>query len=82
MLTNLPTYCRNAAATSYTSIIDDLTYTKYYSQKGRPPYSSKALRFALILRYTSLVSNDALVSNDGKINFLQKMSNWTQKSMA
>ena len=64
MLANLPTYCRNAAATCDTSIIDYLTYTKYYSQKGRPPYSSKALRFCfnLALYFPFCISIPARIS--------------------
>ena len=54
MLTNLPNYCRNFNPDDYAiNVIKDLIKLTHYSPKGIPKYSSSALRFALLLRYTS-----------------------------
>ena len=52
MLTNLPVYCKDVEATCETNIISELLNLQYCNPKGRPPYSTTVLRFALILRYT------------------------------
>ena len=63
MLTNLPNYCRNFTPEDYEiNVIKELIKLTHYSPKRRPKYSSSALRFALLLRYTS---------NSG-YNFLKK----------
>ena len=36
-----------------TNIISELLKLQYYNPKGRPPYSTTVLRFALMMRYTS-----------------------------
>ena len=53
MLTNLPVYRRNAEGSCETNVIKELLQVQYYNPKGRPPYSTSVLRFALIMRYTS-----------------------------
>ena len=54
MLTNLPNYCRSFKSKDFEiDVIRELIRLAYYSPKGRPKYSSNAIRFALILRYTS-----------------------------
>ena len=53
MLSNLPVHCRNVEGTCETNVIKELLQLQYYNPKGRPPYSTSVLRFALIMRYTS-----------------------------
>ena len=35
-------------------ILEELQKRRYYKPKGRPPYSAAIIRYALLLRYTSL----------------------------
>ena len=53
LLTNLPSYCRNATCSYDVDVIKKLLSVFFYSPKGRPKYSSEVLKFALMLRYTS-----------------------------
>ena len=53
LLTNLPSYCRNATCSYDVGVIKKLVNVSYYSPKGRPKYSSDVLKFALMLRYIS-----------------------------
>ena len=53
LLTNLPSYCRNATCSYDVGVIKKLVNVSYYSPKGGPKYSSDVLKFALMLRYTS-----------------------------
>ena len=53
MLTNLPVYCKHAEGTCETNVIKELLKLQYNNPKGRPPYSTTVLRFALMMRYTS-----------------------------
>jgi hypothetical protein len=43
----------NVAEEKSTAILDEMKSMCYYKNKGRKPYSSKMLRFALMQRYTS-----------------------------
>ena len=56
MLTNLPHFCKNYSASHNNcdiGVIKELLESTYYHPKGKPKYSSNALRFALLMRYTS-----------------------------
>ena len=53
LLTNLPSFCRNATCPCDIDVIKKLLRVSFYSPKGRPKFSSDVLRFSLILRYTS-----------------------------
>ena len=53
MLVNLPNYCKNQSPSTETGVIKELLDISYYSPKGRPLYSTKTLRFALMMRHTS-----------------------------
>ena len=57
MLDNLPPYIRNVASSDGNnehSILEELERRKHFPPKGRPPYSVAMIRYALLLRYTSL----------------------------
>ena len=54
MLQNIPGYLLNTSAESSTSIMDDLPQRQYYKHKGLPPFSAELMRYALLLRYTSV----------------------------
>ena len=54
MLRNLPVYCRNSDSIYETKVIlGELIQLQFYNPKGRTPYSSTVLIFALLMRYTS-----------------------------
>ena len=53
MLTNLPNYCRNITHNYDIEPLKDLLQLVHYSPKGKCKYSTRTLRFALQLRYTS-----------------------------
>ena len=53
MLENFPNYIKNSAEEHPYSILDELRKRQHYKPKGRPPYSSELIRYALLLRYTS-----------------------------
>ena len=63
MLQNLPGYIRNKTEEHSNSILDELQQRQYYKPKGRPPYSAKMMRFALLLRYTSSQSYKYLLGH-------------------
>ena len=48
MLVNLPNYCRSQSPSTETDVIKELLDISYYKPKGRPLYSTKTLRFALL----------------------------------
>ena len=50
MLQNFPSYFNSF---NENKIIAEMSKLQHYSSKGRPPYSSDMIRFALLLRYTS-----------------------------
>ena len=52
MLHNFPAYLRGFTANRNT-ILEEMMNKQYYKPKGRKPYSSQLLRFALLVRYTS-----------------------------
>ena len=57
LLDNLPPYIRNVASSDGNndhSILEELERRKLFLPKGRPPYSAAVIRYALLLRYTSL----------------------------
>ena len=54
-LQNFPAYLKEEDANNeYKEILDELNKRKYFKPQGRPPFSPKVLRYALILRHTSL----------------------------
>ena len=53
MLENFASYIRNKGI-EYNIILKELTNIQHYQPQGRPPYSSMMIRFALLLRYSSL----------------------------
>ena len=53
-LDNFPKEFENAAANDPYQLIDELEKRRNYNPKGRPPYSNALIRYALLLRYTSL----------------------------
>ena len=52
MLKNFPAYL-SGFGEDENKIIAEMSKIQYYSPKGRPPYSSDMIRFAVMLRYTS-----------------------------
>ena len=52
MLHNFPLYLNTFTKTE-NKIVIEMDTLQHYSPKGRPPYSSDLVRFALLLRYTS-----------------------------
>ena len=57
-LENFPAYIRSKVEdkASLFPFLEELTERKNYDPKGRPPYSSDLLRYALLLKHTSLQS--------------------------
>lgn len=53
ILDNLVSYMHNIAQEQSTVLLDEMKQICYYQRKGRKPYSSEMLRFALMQRYTS-----------------------------
>ena len=52
MLENFASYVRNKG-TEFNGILEELNNIKFYQPKGRPKYSTRLIRFALLLRYNS-----------------------------
>ena len=52
-LEEFPKYMKGIAGNSEYSILNELEKRKHYKPKGRPPFSSEIIRFALLTRYTS-----------------------------
>lgn len=61
MLENFPAYIRSTAIENQQILLDELKQRALYKPKGRPPYSSSMIRFALHLRYTSLQTYKLLI---------------------
>ena len=55
-LTNFPAYMRNLTEEERYPFLEELNLRKNYEPKGRPPYSAAMIRYALLLRHTSLQS--------------------------
>ena len=53
-LENFPSYMRGFKENDEYGLIDELNERRHYKPKGRPPYSAKLIRYALLLRYSSL----------------------------
>ena len=53
-LENFPSYIKSICDGNENSLIHEMQERLNYKPKGRPPYSSQMIRFALHLRYTSL----------------------------
>ena len=53
-LENFPKDIKNAANDDHYSFINELENRRHFKPKGRPPYSAAMMRYALLLRYTSL----------------------------
>ena len=56
MLENFPSYIKESVANCHYSFWNELNERKLFHPKGRPPYSSELIRYALHLRHTSLQS--------------------------
>ena len=56
MLINLAPYIRNVSDQDLYSLIEELEKRRNYKPKMHPPFSSEMIRYALLLRYTSLQS--------------------------
>jgi len=52
-LEEFPKYMRDCDSTNEYSILSELENRKMYKPKGRPPFSSEMIRFALLARHTS-----------------------------
>ena len=52
-LENLPAYIRDIVNAGEYSIFEELEKRQHYKPKGRPPFSSALIRYALLLRHTS-----------------------------
>ena len=50
MLENFASYVRNKG-TEFNGILEELNNIQFYQPKGRPKYSTRLIRFALLLRY-------------------------------
>ena len=50
---NFPAHIREVANCGEFSILEELEKRKHYKPKGRPPFSSSMIRYALMLRHTS-----------------------------
>ena len=53
MLENFPSYIKNLADVNPYSLLDEIENRRRYKPRGRPPYSSVMICYALILRYAS-----------------------------
>lgn len=56
MLENFPTYIKLTATENQQTLLQELRQRELYKPKGRPPFSTTMIRYALHLRYTSLQS--------------------------
>ena len=56
MLIHLAPYIRNFSEQNPYSLTEELENRRNYKPKGHPPFSSVMIRYALLLRYTSLQS--------------------------
>ena len=54
MLENFPSEIRRVAEENKYSILDEINEKKWYRPQGRPAYSAELIRYALLLRHTSL----------------------------
>ena len=52
-LEEFPKYMRDCDSTNEYSILSELENRKMYKPKGKPPFSSEMIRFALLARHTS-----------------------------
>ena len=53
MLEHFANYLQNLNKKDENDLMQELQKRQYYNPKGRPPYSSKMIRFLLLIRYTS-----------------------------
>ena len=51
---NWKIFLKNNVKNDSYEILEELQKRRYYKPKGRPPYSAAIIRYALLLRYTSL----------------------------
>ena len=61
MLINLAPYIRNVSEQNPYSLIEKIENRRNYKPKGHYPFSSEIIRYALLLRYTSLQSYKLLL---------------------
>ena len=61
MRINLAPYIRNFSEQDPYSLIEELENRRSYKPKAHPPFSSEMIRYALLLRYTSLQSYKLLL---------------------
>ena len=62
MLENLPAYIKNTVSEKHEELLEELNRRKLFQPKGRPPYSPSMIRYALLLRYTSLQAYKLLLN--------------------
>ena len=53
MSQNFPSYIKNLADVNPYPLLDEIENRRHCKPRGRPPYSSVMIHYALILRYTS-----------------------------
>ena len=61
MLENFPSYIKNLVDGNACTLLDEIENRRYYKPRGRPPYFSAIIRYALLLRYTSFHSYKLLL---------------------
>ena len=62
MLKNFPNYLQNLNKNDEKDLIQELQKRQYYKPKGRPPYSSKMIRFLFMICYTSTQASKTSIS--------------------
>ena len=82
MLINLAPYIRNFSEQNPYSLIEELEKRRNYKPKGHHPFSSEMIRYALLLRYTSLQSYTLLLEKNPlpSISLLNKLQQGIQSS--
>jgi hypothetical protein len=76
-LVNLPSYIQNRVEQLPPSeILDEVRSLTFYKPQGRPPYSSKVIRYSLLLRYSSRQAYSLLLKELSLPSFslLEKLS--------
>jgi len=76
MLKNFPPYIMNRVTDMSNDVLKELHGMQYLKSKGRPPYSSNLIRFALMQRYTSAQSYKLLLEEMPlpSLSLLKKLS--------
>ena len=74
-LENFPKEFENAVENDSYEMLEELEKRRYFKPKGRPPYSVAVIRYALLLRYTSLQAYKLLLQkfSPPSISLLNKL---------